>query len=75
MKEINSDSKAVNKFQLRIWSKEHYGIGKNKYRTDYSGSIIEDDSKDKIMFHSAGQLLTAIEKMYKEAEKRRREKT
>ena len=71
---INKKSTAVNKFELRLWSKEHYGTTTKKYKTEYTGMITCGKSKERIMFHSAGQLLTAIEKLYKKAEKERRTK-
>ena len=68
---------SVQVFDLRLWSKKHF-IGKGKigkphgsYENNiYDGLITDAKSKKQIHFDSAGKMLLAIEKLYKEAEKK-----
>jgi hypothetical protein len=66
---------ANNVFVVKFWSKNHYGVAKEKYKCDYNGSVVEvvgdKPSKGK-MFHSPSQLLVILEKSYKRTEKNRR---
>ena len=66
------NNNATNNFIIRVWSKAHYKIEDKKYQIDYSGSITEVKSKQEIKFHSAGQLLKAMETLNKKIEIMRR---
>lgn len=68
------NNNATNNFVVRIWSKAHYGIDKEKYKTAYSGSVTEVKSKTEKKFHSPGQFLKVIEDLNKLAEKNKRKK-
>lgn len=63
---------ATNNFVVRLWSKAHYNIDEDKYRTTYDGTITEAKSKKVIKFHSPAQFLKAIEELNKLAEKEKR---
>ena len=68
---MKTKAKSVQVFELRLWSKKHYGTEvKRKDLTNiYDGFITDAKSKEKIFIDSAGDLLKAIEKLYKKAEK------
>jgi hypothetical protein len=52
-----------------MWSKKYYKTEGNQRKANiFDGIIIDEKSKKKIHFHSVGQLLTALEIMYKEHE-------
>ena len=67
---------ATNNFIIRMWSPEHYVKGHpkadDKKRID--GTITCVQTKERIHFHSAGQLLLAMEKLHRKNEKIRKDK-
>jgi hypothetical protein len=66
------NNNATNNFVVRIWSKHYYKEETQKFTTRYSGMVTETKTKEAIKFHSAGQLLKAIEDLNKKVEKHRR---
>jgi hypothetical protein len=68
---MKTKAKSVQVFEVRLWSNKHYkgkvGTTKNNI---FEGLITDAKSKKKIFFHSVGNFLTAIEKLYLKAEKR-----
>lgn len=67
---MKTKAKSVQVFELRLWSKKYYGTkSKRKDTTNiYDGFITDAKSKESIFIDSAGDLLKAIEKLYKNAE-------
>ena len=67
---MKTKSKSTQVFELRLWSKEYYNTQiKSKVKSNiYDGFITDAKSKEKIFIDSAGDLLKAIEKLYKKAE-------
>ena len=63
---------ATNNFVVRFWSKKHYGSKLNQHSNIYRGTITEIHSKKAEHFHSAGEFLAKLEKIYKKVEKTRR---
>lgn len=73
---MKTKAKSSQVFELRIWSKEYFikkgSLHKTKgtaYNNIYDGFIVDAKTKEKIFIDSAGDLLKAIEKLYKKAEK------
>ena len=69
---MKTKAKSVHVFEVRLWSKEYYKDTKYKANTSniYLGLVTDSKTKKKIFVDSAGDLLKAIEKMYKEDEKK-----
>ena len=67
---MKTKAKSVQVFELRLWSKKHYGTEeKNRAKINiYDGFIVDAKSKKKIFIHSAGELMLALENLYGEAE-------
>ncbi len=67
---MKTKAKSVQVFELRLWSKKHFGTSTKKvYENNiYDGFITDAKSKKKIFIDSAGDLLKAIEKLYREEE-------
>lgn len=70
MKTIKAN--ATNNFIVRFWSKKYYGSKLNQHSNIYRGTITELNSKKADHFHSAGEFLEKLEKIYKKVEKGRR---
>lgn len=71
---MKTKAKSVQVFEVRLWSKKHYGgkdyhAGRKDKINIYDGFIIDAKSKKKKYIDSAGDLLKAIESMYCEDEK------
>ena len=67
-------AKSAHVFQVRLWSKKYYGgsdyrAGRKDNMNVYDGFIIDTKTKKRVYIDSAGDLLKAIEAMYKEDEK------
>lgn len=56
-------------FEVRLWSKKHYGFKATKGTNIWSGLVTNAKTKKKYFFDDAGELLTYIRKMYLKAEK------
>lgn len=71
--------KATNNFIIRIWSAIHQpkkartARDQARVESGYSGTITDRKTGEEIKFHTAGELLKAIEYLNKKAEKARRE--
>lgn len=69
---MKTKSKSTQVFELRLWSREYYAGKPTEIDSNiYGGFITDFKSKKKIHFHTAGQLMAAIEKLYKKAEKKK----
>ena len=70
---MKTKSKSTQVFELRLWSKEYYNTTKKRkdLTNIYDGFIVDAKSKKKIFIDSAGDLLKAIETLYKKAEGRK----
>lgn len=74
---MKTKAKSVQVLELRLWSKKHF-INKGTiskphgaYENNiYDGLITDAKSKKKMFFKSPAQMLKAIEKLYKDAEKK-----
>ena len=66
---MKTNAKSVQIFEVRIWSKKHYKLKNTKQENMYSGCITDIKSKQGIWFKSPAKLLTALEELYKKAEK------
>jgi len=62
---------ATNNFIIRIWSKKYYNAKLNQHSNIYRGTITDVKSKEVQHFHSPGEFLLRIEKMFKSAEKKK----
>ena len=62
---MKTKAKSVQDFEVRIWSDKHYNTKRDNI---YHGLITDAKSKKKVFFHTAGDLLKAVEKLYKLAE-------
>lgn len=69
---MKTKAKSVQVFELRLWSKKYYGKNKSARHLEnvYDGFIVDCKSKEQIFIDSAGDLLTAIEKLYTKAEEK-----
>ena len=66
---MNTKSQSTHVFQVRLWSKKYYQTkGTVRKVNMFDGMIIDEKTKKKTHFHSPGQMLIAMEKMYKEDE-------
>ena len=65
-------AKSVHVFDVRLWSRKHYG--KDAPKSDgsiWNGIILDRKDKDKhYFFHSAGDLLKLLEKLYFQQEEK-----
>jgi hypothetical protein len=68
---MKTKAKSVQVFELRLWSKKHYGdLEKRKDKINiYDGFITNAKTKEKVFIDSAGDLLKAIETMYNKSER------
>ncbi|MBI2655458.1 hypothetical protein HYX06_03480 [Candidatus Woesearchaeota archaeon] len=68
---MQTRAKATQVFEVRIWSKKHFGekLTPVRFTNIYNGFIIDAKTKEKKAFDSAGQLLKAVEELYIRAEK------
>jgi hypothetical protein len=67
---MDCKSKSTQVFQVRLWSKKYYKrVGTPRQYNTFDGTIIDEKTKKKVHFHTAGQFLTAMENMYKEDER------
>jgi hypothetical protein len=63
------ETKSFQAFEVRLWSKKHFGLKGNKARVNiYDGVIINLQTKKRKFFHSIGDLLLTIERGYSELE-------
>ena len=70
---MKTKAKSTHVFELRLWSKRHYGgsnyrAGRKDNMNIYDGFIIDAKTKKKKYVDSAGDLLKSIELMYMEDE-------
>ena len=70
---MKTKAKSVHVFEVRLWSKKHYHgtnyrVAKNVMNI-YDGWITDSKTKKKKAIHSVGELLKAMEEMYREDEK------
>lgn len=56
---------------VKIWSKKHYGRKLNEHSNIYRGTINGLNLEKEEHFHSAGEFLEKLEKMYKKLEKKK----
>jgi len=68
---MKTKAKSVQVFEVRLWSRKHYGNKKTTQQNNiYQGSLTECKSRKGGWFRSPAKLLTLLEKLYLEAEKR-----
>jgi hypothetical protein len=74
---MKTKAKSVQVFELRLWSKKHFiakgDIQKPKgaYENNiYDGFVVDAKSKKGVWFKSPAKMLSAIERLYKDAERR-----
>jgi len=71
---MKTKAKSTHVFELRLWSKKHYGgsnyrVGRRDNLNIYDGFVIDAKTKKRKYIDSAGDLLRAIELMYFDDEK------
>ena len=67
---MKTKAKSVQVFELRLWSKKYYNteVKRKDLVNIYDGFITDAKTKEKVFIDSAGDLLKALEKLYKKAE-------
>jgi len=69
---MKTNAKSAHVFEVRLWSKKHYyGINYRTIRNKinfFDGLVSDAKTKKVIHIHSSGDLLKALEEMYKEDE-------
>jgi len=65
---MKTKAKSTNTYELRLWSRKHYGRKTNKSNNIFNGCIVEQKTGKSIWFRSVAKMLTAIEDLYQDAE-------
>jgi hypothetical protein len=67
---MKTKAKSVNTYELRLWSRKHYGHNTLKSDSIYNGCITELKTGKSVWFRSVAKMLTAIEDLYLDAEEK-----
>jgi len=70
---LKTKAKSVQTFKVRLWSRIHYKEPVSpKYAINVFNGTLNFGNEKEIHFHSPGELLTAIQDMYLEAERKKK---
>ena len=67
---MKTKSVSTQVFEVRLWSKKHYGFKATKGINIWSGLVTNAKTKEKFFFDDASELLSHIRKMYLKSEKK-----